>query len=522
MKKSSFVWGATILALSGVLCKILGALYKVPLANMLKTEGMGIYYLVFPIYSLFLTLSSSCFPSVVSRMVSSAVAENKNKLAYKTFIASLIVLLILGLFFSLILTLFANKIASFQGVKNGAICYVVLSPAILFVAIISAFRGYFQGLQDMTPTAISQIVEQIVKFVVGFFLANLLLKYGVIYGVLGALVGVVFSELLSLCYLAICFFKFRKKTKTGSKYEENVGSVFCIMKHIIKASIPFFLNGVLFPLFSVVDGVLIVALLQRSGYEFSLASSILGINTGVVNTIINLPVVVSVSIAMAIVPSISFSFNKGDIASIENKVSFSIKIVFLIAIPCIFMFVFYAKEIISLLFGGSMNSVAEFNVAINLLIVLSITVLYQSLLQIFVAVLQAIKKAYTPVVVVFLSLVFRVVVQVLLFRIESINIMSIGISSFVGFFFACLFCFLVLKKSIKISLDFKSCLILPVLFSVLIVFLVKAGLIFFYMFLPAKVSILASFLMGGFVYLIMLYCFKVVSKKELIFIKNTE
>ena len=107
MKKSSFVFGATVLAISGVLCKVLGAVYKVPLANMLKTEGIGIYYLVFPIYSLFLTLSSSCFPTVISRFVANAKAENKHKLSNKIFVASLIILVVLGFVLGLIMLIFS-------------------------------------------------------------------------------------------------------------------------------------------------------------------------------------------------------------------------------------------------------------------------------------------------------------------------------------------------------------------------------------------------------------------------------
>ena len=240
MKKSSFVFGATVLAISGVLCKVLGAVYKVPLANMLKTEGIGIYYLVFPIYSLFLTLSSSCFPTVISRFVANAKAENKHKLANKIFVASLIILVVLGFVLGLIMLIFSNKIASVQGIENGAVCYIVLSPAILFVAIISAFRGYFQGLQNMIPTAVSQIIEQIVKFVVGIFLSVTLIKYGVIFAVLGAMLGVVVSELFSLIYLLIYFvFTKKKNTKKQTIYNEHE-SIFSLIKKILKTTIPFF------------------------------------------------------------------------------------------------------------------------------------------------------------------------------------------------------------------------------------------------------------------------------------------
>ena len=270
------------------------------------------------------------------------------------------------------------------------------------------------------------------------------------------------------------------------------------------------------------DNFLVVKFLEKAGYEFSLASSILGINTGIVNTIINLPVVVAVSIAMAIIPSISFSYNRGDVVSIENKVSVAIKFVFLISIPCVFMFMFFSREIVSLLFSGSIVTGYEFAVATNLLSFCSITVLYQSLLQIFVAVLQAIKKAYAPTVIVFVSLIVKTVLEILLLLNSRFNVLAMGVSSFVCFFIATLCCFVVLKKHIKIELSFTKATLFPCLFSVFMLIIVKGGLIILYKFIPAKISILLSFFIGGVLYLSLLYLFKIIDRKELFFVKNNE
>ena len=523
MKKSSFVLGATILSISGVLCKILGAVYKVPLANMLKTEGMGIYYLVFPIYSLFLTLSSSFFPSSISKMVADSVSENRINKAHKIFFSSLILLLILGSVFGVFLSVFANKISSFQGIENGAICYLCISPAILFVAIISAFRGYFQGLQNMVPTATSQILEQIIRFVSGFLLTILLLKFGLIYGVLGALLGVAISEFSSLVFLFFYFLKTNKKFLQSKREDEVVLEThFQIIKQILKTSIPFFLNGLLFPLFSVVDGFLIIKIFEKAGYEFSLASSLLGINTGIVNTITNLPIVVSLSIAMAIIPSVSFSYAEKDIASIENKISFAIKIVFLISIPCIFMFVFFGAEIVSVLFGGGFVFSGELDVAINLLAISSITILYQSILQIFIALMQAIGKAYLPVIIVFVSLIIKTILQVLFLTSTSLNILSVGISSFVCFFLAVVLLLYFVKKEFVLKLSFKKLILLPTLFTILMGGIIKVLLVLFNGFIPTKVLIMLSFFIGGVFYISMIFVFKIFKRQEFFTRKNKE
>ena len=176
MKKQSFVFSAVILAISGIFCKILGAIYKIPLSNILGSQGMGIYYLVFPIYAFFLTLTSSSFTTAISKIVSKQMADNKKLLAYKTFKASLILLVFLGLIASIFLSIFSYFIAKLQGETNAYICYLIIAPSILLVAIICAFKGYFQGLQNMTPTALSQVIEQLIKLFTGFLLASLLVK----------------------------------------------------------------------------------------------------------------------------------------------------------------------------------------------------------------------------------------------------------------------------------------------------------------------------------------------------------
>ena len=168
MKKQSFVFAALILGLSGIFCKILGAVYKIPLTNILGTQGMGIYYLIFPIYSFLLGIASLSFTSIISKKISLAFSKRNYFEINKIFVCGLLLVSFLGIFFAVLISVFSKTISSLQGVENAYICYIIIAPAIVSVCVQSVFKGFFQGIQYMTPTAISQILEQIVKLSFGF------------------------------------------------------------------------------------------------------------------------------------------------------------------------------------------------------------------------------------------------------------------------------------------------------------------------------------------------------------------
>jgi len=170
-KRYSFIFGAFVLAAGGVLTKIIGAFYKVPLTNMLGTNGMGIYYLIFPLYSLLLVVVSSGVSVGVSKLVAEERGKNvcrKNEL--KILYAGLVYVLVLGTFFAIIMCLFCRVLSDVQGNVNAWLGYIAIAPGIVFASIIAVFRAYFQGMENMIPSSVSNIFEQIVKMISGLLL----------------------------------------------------------------------------------------------------------------------------------------------------------------------------------------------------------------------------------------------------------------------------------------------------------------------------------------------------------------
>ena len=159
-KQNGFLKSVFVLSVGGIVAKVLGAIYRIPLTNLVGSYGMGLYQLVFPLFSLLLTISTAGIPVAVSKLVAEKVALGKVDHAQKVFKTSLAMLALFGFFGSLVLFVFAEKISFLQGNVQAASAYKLIAPSVFFVCIISAYRGYFQGLMQMEPTALSQIVEQ--------------------------------------------------------------------------------------------------------------------------------------------------------------------------------------------------------------------------------------------------------------------------------------------------------------------------------------------------------------------------
>ncbi|MFR5061864.1 MAG: oligosaccharide flippase family protein, partial [Christensenellales bacterium] len=197
--------GAGMLAVCSVIAKLLGAMYRIPLTNILGGEGMGLYQMVFPLYTLLLTVSSGGLPVAISRIIAVKLADDDEAGAAKVLKVSVAALAVIGIAGSLALALFNDSIAAVQGNRDAALAYVGIAPAVALVAVLSCYRGYYQGRENMLPSAVSQLIEQAVKLFLGLYFARLMMPRGVAYGVFGALLGVSASELLAMLSLMLMY-----------------------------------------------------------------------------------------------------------------------------------------------------------------------------------------------------------------------------------------------------------------------------------------------------------------------------
>ncbi len=515
MVKSNVIKSAFILTLCGIVCKVIGALYRVPLTALLGAEGIGMYYLIFPIFSFLLSLSSSASSSVLSKLVAECISRGETKKAKTYFGCSCKLFGGIGFVCVLVLIIFAPILSSIQNNQSGIYGYISIAPAILFVCLISCFRGYFQGYQNMTYSGISQIIEQIVKVGLGLVLAGFLAPLGLEFGVLGCITAITISEIVALIYLFITYLMFKRKENKEAIVEEIINKKECY-KTLIKMAIPFTLSFIIFPLSLFLESIMIVPLLTRSGLGAQKAVSIFGLSNGVVSTLTNLPVVVSTSLAMVIIPSISFYIKQGKKEIVEEKITFIFKIATLIILPCVVVFAVFPQDIIFSLFGslksGELN---EMMISSRMLIVSSLGVLYLAIFQISTAILQATGRYFVPVVSLSIGIIIKIIVSLILLNLPEINIYATSISSSLCFVVITMINMSYLQKDFNIKINYYSLLFIPCLALVGMGISIVICKSLFASFLPMWIAIIASFVVGGGVYIACLLVFGVFEKLEL-------
>ena len=201
--QKSLIKGAAILAGMGFISKIIGAVYTIATTSIVGTHGMSYYTTAFPVYTFLLAISSAGLPVAISKMVAERTALGDYKAAHGVFTKAAKAMFVIGLITTILMAGLSRPIATILGRPDASLAITAIAPSLFFVAIISAYRGYFQGVQQMLPTAVSQIIEQVVKAIAGLLLASLWIGKGEIYGAAGAVLGITISELFALAYLII-------------------------------------------------------------------------------------------------------------------------------------------------------------------------------------------------------------------------------------------------------------------------------------------------------------------------------
>ncbi len=425
-KDKKIIGGALSLGVGAFLAKLLGAIYRVPLTNFLGGKGLGLYQMVFPVYTVMLDFSGAGVPSALSKLISSK-EEDKFYNADVYLNASLKLFFWFGLAFSISMLIFARPLASLQGDKSAYLGYVFLSPAVLLVSLISCFRGYFQGLMNMKPTAISQVIEQAIKLAFGLLFVSLLMP-NIPLAVAGATFAITLSELVALGFL---FFNYRRfKRKNDLKFEFDKRKFKRIAKGIVKLTVPITIVGILLPLSQVVDSFLVLNILGRYLDD---ATSLYGILSGVVATVIGLPVAICYGVATVAIPTLSRSKSRREQG--KNAVK-TLLLTVAVALPATAVCYLFTNNIIELLFNGLIGR--EKTVAVGLLKLSSPCILLLSFLQTANGVLIGKGKPYLPVISLGLGVAVKEILNLILLKDPKLNIYGGAIAIIACYFTVCL------------------------------------------------------------------------------------
>lgn len=442
-KTAALVKSAAIIAIGSFLAKAIGAIYRVPLTNLLGSYGLGIYQMVFPVYGMLLTLSGASVPTVLSKLVAERTEEEGKKILR----SALTLLPAVGFFFCFIMAALSRPLARLQGNVDAAYSYLALAPAVFFVSSFSAIRGYFQGKMNMLPTALSQLIEQAVKLGAGLLLARAFLPSPAV-AAAGAALGVSVSEGASALFL---FLLYRKKC--GKLPKLSLSRQTPYLKTLYKSLLPVVIIGILPPLSGVISGFYTIPLLSRTTAN---ATAQYGAYFGGVTSVVGLPVALCYGIAVAALPVLAKTkplsqteqnvpnplFQTAQTVAAaplpkgEESLLSSYRLTLFIALPACAFCALFAYPVARLLFFQL--PVAEIDLSARLLRLSAFQIPLLSFVQTGNAVLISQGKARRSAFALGISCVVEVFLSFFLL-LGGTGIFSLPISAIVGYFVATFF-----------------------------------------------------------------------------------
>ncbi|MBR2967249.1 MAG: polysaccharide biosynthesis protein [Clostridia bacterium] len=419
-----------MLAVMSIIAKGVGVLYRIPLTNVLGAEGIGLYQMIFPLYSLILAISCGGMPTAISKYISEMTASGNSFAVKKTLKVCLAVFFITGVVLSLFIFAFRNQIATSQGNSKASLAYAALPPAIVFSGIISCFRGYFQGKQNLLPSGVSLVVEQAAKVIFGLGLAYALSNRGVEYAVMGAIIGISISEAVAAAYLAARY-ALSNKTRVVANAEIAADVIAVhpirtsiILKSVYSVLIPLTIGSLIMPLSQVLDSFLVVNLLVNKGMVADEATALYGIFNGPIGSLLNMPTVISAALATSMLPKISYRVKKGEgfLGIIDDNVGMFLAVM----IPISLVLVASPTPILRILYSSGLSE-SELEIAAKMLRIEGINIVLVGAVQLSAAAMQGVAKVRIPVYNLLIGAATKVVVLIIL--VPQIGIYGAAISN---------------------------------------------------------------------------------------------
>ncbi len=390
-----FFQGTLVLTMAGIVVKIIGSLNWIFLSRVLGGEGIGIYQMAFPLYLLALNVSSAGIPVAISIITAEKVALRDYRGANRVFNWSFFLLVATGISLSLLLYFGAGWLIEHRIIREPRAYYslIALSPAIFLVTILSSFRGYLQGWQIMTPTAVSQIVEQLFRVAAMLICAALLLPRGLAFAAGGASLGAGIGAAVALLVLVYYYFRFKRnsqqKLNSEGAYVGQEGSA-AIIQRILKLALPVSLSSIMLPLVANLDLLVVPLRLENAGYSVETATELFGYLTGMAMPLVNLATVLTTSLAISLVSAISQAYSLGNRQDVFYRTAGAMRLANIATIPLSVMLWFMAKPVVSVIYNAPG--------AADVTRVLAAGVFLLGIHQVTTGVLQGLRRTTIPVI----------------------------------------------------------------------------------------------------------------------------
>lgn len=519
-QNGSFIVQASILAAAGILCRIIGILYRSPLTSIIKDEGNGYYTSAYNIYAIILLLSSYSIPSAISKVIAERLAMKEYRNAHRIFKCALIYVIIVGGMASLFTFFGAGILVE----ENSVIVLKVFAPTVFLSGILGVLRGYFQAHGTMVQTSLSQILEQILNAAISIIAAYLLIQTvsgkdsttQAIYGATGSAMGTGAGVLIALIFMYAMYLLNRKwiLDRVRGDIKNTEESYSKIFKIIFLMVTPVIMSTFIYNANTVINQTIYMKLYHYvKGVDYSTVVSNYGIFGGKAVVIMNIPIAISSAMSAAMIPSVSATYAVGTVEETNKKIGNAIRTTMLIAIPSFVGMAALARPIVQLLF----HQKESLYTAASLLRALSICVIFYSLSTLTNAVLQGIGKVNKPVVNAAVALVVQSIILAILVLFTELNMYSLVIAMIVYSALMCILNGLSVRKCLGYRENWLKTFVKPLIAS-----LVMGGIAILiyeacYFVSPSNtIALFVAIAAAAMAYAVMLFKLNMITEEELI------
>ena len=513
--KKTFVMGAMLLGIAGVIVKMIGALFRVPLTNIITADGMGYYQMAYPVYVLVFTISTSGLPVAISRMIAERRSVGKYYEAYRVFKTSFWVMLCIGIIACGAVFLLAPWITGTLQNEPGAVYALrATTPALLLCPILSCYRGFFQGQRNMVPTAISQVVEQVFRVGLGLALAFILMKIDLPHAAAGASFGATAGAIAGLVTVLFIFQRNRSHMESeirisGRRSEQPTAG---IVKDLFTIAIPITLGACIMPILNAIDSFMVKRRLLGLGYSDTAARVLFSELSAMGAPIVNVPQVITQSVCQSLVPVISDAHKRGDTEFVQANTRLGLRYALMVALPSACGIIVLSKPIMQLLYPTQTDSIANAAVCMS---IAAVGMIFFACNHAFTGVLQGIGKQSVPVKNLVIGGVVKIITTFLLMGVPSIHVRGAAIGTACAYIVSAFLNFRAVKHYTGTSFDISTTLIKPGISAAVMGVVVFASYKLLRTHSGNTISTFVAVLLGIAVYALMILITRAVTAAEL-------
>lgn len=428
--RNLFFSGVAVLTFTNVLNKVIGMLFRIPISNILGDSGMAYFNAAYHIFVWFYMISTGGLPLAVSILVSEARFKGNREEIKKIYSLTMKMFVAIGLVGTAIMVILSRQFAELNKVAGSYLSIIAVAPTLFLVCVSSAMRGYFQGFQEMRPTAVSQVMETVGKLLMGILLAlgARSLGYGLEVQAACAIAGLTIGTAFGMLFLFISKLRFREEEyaideATG---DSRVSGGRTILRRLLVIAVPITISSSIMSLTTMIDDVIINRRLISIGYVEEYANALYGNYTGFAVPFANLPPALIYPISYSLIPMLKGTLTLGDSKRSREICRSCLRVTAIVALPCTLGVCVLSEPLLKLLYNAESSELAAPKLS-----VLAISIFFICMLSISNAILQAYGRQNKPIISLALGSVVKIILSYVLIGIPAINIFGAPISTVV-------------------------------------------------------------------------------------------